>query len=105
MFIARAILFYTCRKKIFRRYFLSEGRLSDKLRCNVISDERGKPRVMSCLAAMQRLRFLRFVRKERSDGIAIATYIRQSAAASKKCLLSHTIHAAEFRHYVPHARQ
>ena len=45
--------------KIFRRYFLSEGRLSDKLRCNVISDECGKPRVMSCLAATQRLRFLR----------------------------------------------
>ena len=32
--------------------------------------------------------------------IAIVRFIRQSAAANIKYLLSHTIHAAEFRHYV-----
>ena len=32
---------------------------------NVISDERGKPRVISCLAATLRLRCLDFARKER----------------------------------------
>ena len=99
---------------------LSKGRLSGKLRCNVMSDERGKPRVISCLAATLRLRFLRSLTLGRNDKvvkllasvvrseatlIAIVRFIRQSAAANIKYLLSHTIHAAEFRHYVPHARQ
>lgn len=46
----------------YREGFCRGGLPSYELLCsNVISDERGEPRVMSCLAATQRLRFLRFV--------------------------------------------
>ena len=51
------------------------------MRCNVMSDKRGKPRVISCLAATLRLRFLRSLTLGRNDKVVklFASVVRSEA--------------------------